>query len=82
MDNYKFRRMTGAEFSTALNQLGLSAGQFRRLTGASPKKVEQWLAGSEDIPQWVPPFLAMGAVPEALQAARDEAERRLLEEDG
>ena len=78
MDNYKFRRMTGAEFSTALNQLGLSAGQFRRLTGASPKKVEQWLSGSEDIPPWVPTFLAMSAVPEALLAARDEAERRLL----
>ena len=78
MDNYKFRRMTGAEFSAALNQLGLTAGQFRRLTGASPKKVEEWLAGSEDIPPWVPTFLAMGAIPEALQAARDEAEQRLL----
>lgn len=78
MDNYKFRRMTGAEFSAALNTLGLSAGQFRRLTGASPKKVEQWLAGSEDIPPWVPPALASWAVPGGLQAARDEAESRLL----
>ena len=75
---YRFHRMTGAEFSAALNRLRLSVGEFRRLTGASPKKVEQWLAGSEDIPPWVPPFLAMGAIPEALQAARDEAERRLL----
>jgi hypothetical protein len=76
---YRFERMTGAEFSAALNYCKLTVNEFRRLTGASPKKATEWLAGSEDIPPWVPVFLAMGAYPEALQAARDEAERRLLE---
>ena len=76
---YRFERMTGAEFSAALNRLGLSVGEFRRLTGASAKKVGQWLAGAEDIPPWIPPFLAMGAFPEALRAAKAEAERRMLQ---
>jgi hypothetical protein len=75
---YRFERMTGAEFSAALNRLGLSVGEFRRLTGASAKKAQEWLAGSEDIPPWVPVFLAAGAIPEALQAAKDEAAKRAL----
>lgn len=75
---YRFQRMTGTEFSGALNHLGLSVGEFRRLTGASPKKVEEWLRGLEDIPPWVPVFLAAGAHPEALQSAKEEAERRLI----
>lgn len=78
MEVYKFTRMTGAEFSEALNRLGLTAGQFRRLTGSSPKKVDQWLAGQEDIPPWVPPTLASWEVPGALMATREEAERRLI----
>jgi hypothetical protein len=76
---YRFERMTGAEFSAALNRVGLTAGEFRRLTGASPKKVEGWLSGIEDIPPWVPPFLAMAMLPAALHVARAEAARRLAD---
>lgn len=75
---YRFTRMTGAEFGAALGKLQIEPGQFMRLTGASPKKVAEWLRGEEDIPAWVPMFLAACGHPEGLAAAQAEAERRLI----
>lgn len=75
----KHRRMTSDEFNAALETHHLSQGQFVRLTGASRKKVMEWSDGTEDIPAWVPMFIAACAVPGGLEAARREAESRLLE---
>jgi hypothetical protein len=70
--------MTGAEFSAALNRLGLTVGEFRRLTGASAKKVEQWLSGEEAIPPYVPSFLALLGLPKGIETAKAVAASRLL----
>ena len=75
----KTKRLTGGEFAAALDTHDLSQREFCRITGASGKKVMQWADGSEDIPPWVAVFFAMAAVPGALDAARREAESRLLE---
>lgn len=75
----KHRRMTSDEFNAALETHHLTQGQFVRLTGASRKKVMEWADGVEDIPAWVPMFLAACAVPGGLDAARREAESRLLD---
>lgn len=76
---YKFERMTGAEFSAALNRLDLTLGQFCRLTGSAPKRAAQWLDGSEDCPPWLPVFIAALGCSGGIEAARDEAERRLIQ---
>ena len=77
---YKFKRITGAELSAALQLVGLTAGQFCRLTGSNPKRVGQWLNDEEECPPWVPPYLAALTVPEAMQAARARAEALLLQD--
>lgn len=75
-----FKRMSGDELSAALNRLGLSAGQFARLTGASFKRVStDWLDG-ENVPLWVPVLLSSWlASPVAFEAAKIEADRRLMD---
>ena len=79
--NYRHKRLTAEEFSAALDAHGLSPNQFRRIYGTGGNTVGKWLDGSDDIPAWVAPVVASWAVPEALQAARSEAERRLLVAD-
>ena len=78
---YRFRRISGAEFSAALQLVGLTAGQFCRLTGSNPKRVGQWLNDEEECPPWVPPFLAALSVPGGMEAARGRAEALLLSDD-
>lgn len=76
--NYRFTRMTAAEFSAALETHQMSPNQFRRIYGTGGKTVGKWLDGSEDIPPWVAAVVATWGLPGVLQAAMDEAEGRLL----
>lgn len=75
----KHRRMTSDEFNAARDDLNITQGQFARLTGANRKKVMEWSEGVEDIPAWVPMFLAACAVPGGMDAALKESESRLLD---
>ena len=79
--NYRFTRMTPAEFSAALETHQMTPNQFRRIYGTGHFKVGQWLDGSEDIPPWVAAVVATWSLPGVLEAARAEAERRLLLDD-
>jgi hypothetical protein len=72
--------MTGQEFNAALATHHLSQGQFVRLTGANRKKVMEWADGVEDIPAWVPMFLAACGAPGGLDAAMAESDSRLLDQ--
>lgn len=76
--NYRHTRLTAGEFSAALETHQVSPNQFRRIYGTSNFKMGQWLDGVEDIPPWVAAVVATWHIPGVLQAARDEAERRLL----
>ena len=70
--------MTKAEISAAFNRLGLTPNEFCRITGSAYKRVTgTWLEG-EDVPQWVAALLASWlASPQAFEAAKMEAERRM-----
>lgn len=63
-------RMLPAQFSKALQDLGLTMREFCRITGTNWKTAERWLSDEKDIPQWVPVFLAMLTLPGALEMAR------------
>lgn len=76
--NYRFTRMTASEFGAALETHQLSPNQFRRIYGPGGKTVAKWLDASEELPPWVAAVVATWAIPGVLEAARAEAERRLL----
>lgn len=76
--NYRFTRLTAEDLSAALETHQMSPNQFRRIYGTGNKTMEKWLDGTEDIPPWVAAVVATWHIPGVLQAARDEAERRLL----
>jgi hypothetical protein len=67
---YTYERMTAQQFSAALNALEMTKGQFVRLTGAGPRKVERWLAGEEDIPHWILVLCSVLTVPGAMGIAK------------
>lgn len=50
--------MTPADLRSALDRLGLSQQAAARLWGVNPRTVRRWLAGDQDIPEWVPYALA------------------------
>jgi hypothetical protein len=76
--NYRFTRLTPTEFSSALETHQVTPNQFRRIYGTGGKTVGLWLDGVEGIPPWVAAVVATWGLPGVLEAARDEAERRLL----
>lgn len=76
---HQYRRMTAREFSTALDRTNLTLGKFLRLTGVSRGKGEDWLNGEEDIPSWVPVFMALLTIDAAPQIALAVAEQRLID---
>jgi hypothetical protein len=71
--------MTAGEFSAALETHQMTPNQFRRIYGPGTATVAKWLGGDEDLPPWVAAVVATWAIPGVLEAARSEAERRLLE---
>lgn len=77
---YRFTRMTAEEFSAALETHHISPNQFRRIYGPGGATVAKWLDGVEDLPPWVAAVVATWSIPGVLEAARAEAEKRLLGE--
>lgn len=75
---YRFSRMTAEEFSAALETHHLTPNQFRRIYGPGSATVAKWLDGLEDLPPWVAAVVATWAIPGVLEAARTQAELRLL----
>jgi|tagenome__1003787_1003787.scaffolds.fasta_scaffold17923435_1 hypothetical protein len=67
---YVYERMTGQEFSAALDRIGLSMRQFARLSGAREDRVQAWLENREDIPHHVGVLCAALALPAAMELAR------------
>jgi hypothetical protein len=76
--NYRFTRLTPAEFSAALETHQMTPNQFRRIYGPGGATVGKWLDGVEDIPPWVAAVVATWGLQGVLEAARNEAERRLV----
>lgn len=75
---YRFSRMTAEEFSAALETHQMTPNQFRRIYGPGTATVAKWIEGIDEIPPWVAAVVATWAIPGVLEAARAEAERRLL----
>lgn len=50
--------MTPADLRAALDRLGLPQQAAARLWGVNPRTVRRWVAGEQDIPEWVPFALA------------------------
>jgi hypothetical protein len=67
---YVYERMTGREFSAALDRIGLTMRQFARLSGAREDRVQAWLEDCEDIPHHVGVLCAALALPAAMELAR------------
>lgn len=76
---FEYVKMTAEEFRVALHDLDIHPHTFARISGSLAERVNKWAFEHEDIPMWVPPFLAaMAAAPEALIAARREAAARII----
>jgi transcriptional regulator with XRE-family HTH domain len=71
--------MTAEQFSAALDQMGLTMRQFVRLSGASERKVEQWLSGDEDIPHHVLVLCSLLTLPGAMEMAKAVTDSVVME---
>lgn len=75
MNRYYHRRMTADEFSRALDELGMSVGEWMRFTGLTRRTVEMHLGQivdkdrPGDIPHWVPVLLELLRLPGGIEAA-------------
>ena len=45
--------MTAAAFRRRITALGISQRGFARRVGVNERTVRRWIAGQQDIPQWV-----------------------------
>lgn len=77
---FEYRRMTAEQFEQALGTVGISAREFAKISGATHRKVGEWLAGKEDIPPWVTSYMAMLVLPGALRMARAVADQTIIQD--
>lgn len=87
MPRYRYIKMTPEEISDALQQTGLSVGQFSRLIGAryngpNDSTVQKWLDGKQDAPTYLPALFALLSLPGGLETAREAAERYIEQDEG
>ena len=85
MRRYQYRKMTPAEISEALQDTGLTVGQFSRIIGAryngpDDSTVQKWLDGTQDAPTYLPALFALLMLPNGVQRAREAAERYIVED--
>lgn len=66
---YVYDRMTGAQLSTALDQLGLTMRGFGKIYGVPAKRMQAWLKGDEDIPHSVAVMVGLLTLPGAVDLA-------------
>lgn len=83
---YDHERLTAAEFAAGLDQAGLSAEAFQRLTGASRNAVRSWLfpedhPKAQEPPFWVTSWLGLYLLPGARERAEAIAEAKLISKD-
>lgn len=86
MQHPTMRKMTGAEISDALNELGLTVDQFSRIIGARYRGKEdstviKWLEDRNDAPYYLPALFALLKLPRGVETAERAAERYIVEED-
>ena len=67
---FVYRRLTSQEFNKALEEQGLPWQAFARIFGVNLNTVRKWVAGTEDVPRWVPTALTLLTLPNALGTAR------------
>lgn len=80
MSRYRYERITGKMLSDALNGLGITAGQFARLTGADHRRVQRWMDDEQDIPHHVALICALLAIPSAMEKGRKFADLMIKED--
>jgi DNA-binding transcriptional regulator YiaG len=73
---YVYERMTAAQLSQALDELGLTMRQFARLYGSAEKRIQQWLDGADDIPHTVAVVLGLLTLPGAMELAKRITDER------
>lgn len=74
-----YGRLSGADLSEALADLGITPTEFGILYGTTVERVLTWIDNAEDIPHPVRVMLEMFRIPGALDAAR-RATREAIEE--
>lgn len=85
---FEYRAMTPEELQSDLDSIGMPEKAFCRIFGVEPKRLGEMLAGTANIPNWVPVMLQLlknvpGALPEARQAAAERIVRdHLRPQDG
>jgi hypothetical protein len=80
---FDHHRLTADEFAAGLDQAGLTAEEFQRLTGASRNAVRSWLFAedhprAQEPPFWVTSWLGLYLLPGARERAQAIAESMLL----
>jgi hypothetical protein len=80
----RYRRISPADLSRALDDLGLSAGQFARLLGCQRRRVMWWLEGRPDkepAPHYVAWIVELLKLPGAMAIARQITDAAIVEEE-
>lgn len=67
---YVYDKMNPHQFSKALDDLGLTARQFSRISGAKEANVMQWLEGKLDIPHFAYVICSLLHLPGGLDMAK------------
>lgn len=80
MAKHKYQRMNPEEFSDALTMIGISIGQFCRITGADRRRVERWLSEEFEIPYHITLICELLKLPGNIEEARDLANEMIIEE--
>lgn len=62
--------MTGGQLSVAFQQVGWTPDQFCAVTNVARRRVMAWIHDGDDIPMWVPVFMAAMTVTEAKSLAQ------------
>lgn len=77
-------RLSPQAFASGLDELGLTPGDFHRLTGAGRNSIRAWLAPtnaprSQEPPFWVTSWLALYSLPGGREMAAQVADRYLTD---
>jgi hypothetical protein len=79
---WTFQRITPEQFRKALLDLNIKVVDFAFITGSNPVTVQRWMAGTQDVPPWVPVMLALMGQEGCMPLARAVAETLVIREAG
>ena len=80
MAKHTYQRINGEELGEALSDIGLTVGQFARLTGADRRRVTRWLADEYDIPHHILLICELLKDPGNMQTAKELADEQITGE--